>query len=633
MLHVRDIAHPDSAAQAADVETVLRDLGLDELIDRRRPRRSAEQDRPVEPRRPRQPAPAGRARPAPAGGLGGHRRRLRSTARRDRSPPRRGAPDRRSAAAPSTRGPASPGCTTMARCSIAAPTTATSMSGSASTRPTSPGSIANPRASPGAAATPAPEASRHGRHRHGSRRRRDRRGRRDRGHAALHEAGRRRHPREGPGRSSSPSPTRRPRRRWRRACSPLRAGLRDAGRRGGGGRSRPDRAAVGRGAGLGGRSGRRHRQLRRRPAALRRHGGVGRERCWRGRVDPRPGRPAGPRRRCGARAPGSTASGCGSASRRPRHRRCAARCSPGSSAGRSLAAASSRGATGSRGEDAALRRPRIHAAGLGRARFRALHQADAMGSCAGRAAARRGRRPRRYLDGTGFRPRGSTPAPCCWRPMPRAGRGCTTRCSATSRATRPSGRGCAGRAKGGLHRPRRHGLPDGRASAAKGHEVTVYNRTAPRADGLGRQAWRRAAQTPAEAARDAARLHLRRQRRRRAQRGLAPRRAGRHARRARSSSTTPPPRPRSPARSRRRGQGAGVGFVDAPVSGGQAGAENGQLTVMCGGETAAFARAKPVIDAYAQACVLMGAAGLRPARQDGQPDLHRRRACRAWPRA
>ena len=53
----------------------------------------------------------------------------------------------------------------------------------------------------------------------------------------------------------------------------------------------------------------------------------------------------------------------------------------------------------------------------------------------------------------------------------------------------------------------------------------------------------------------------------------------------------------------------GFDFVDAPVSGGQAGAENGVLTVMCGGDDAIFNRAKPVIDAYARACNLMGAPG------------------------
>jgi 3-hydroxyisobutyrate dehydrogenase len=50
-------------------------------------------------------------------------------------------------------------------------------------------------------------------------------------------------------------------------------------------------------------------------------------------------------------------------------------------------------------------------------------------------------------------------------------------------------------------------------------------------------------------------------------------------------------------------------FVDAPVSGGQAGAENGQLTIMCGGTADAFAKADPVIAAYAKATKLMGGSG------------------------
>jgi 3-hydroxyisobutyrate dehydrogenase len=53
----------------------------------------------------------------------------------------------------------------------------------------------------------------------------------------------------------------------------------------------------------------------------------------------------------------------------------------------------------------------------------------------------------------------------------------------------------------------------------------------------------------------------------------------------------------------------GLQFVDAPVSGGQAGAQNGMLTVMCGGEQAAFDAARPVIMAYARACTLLGASG------------------------
>jgi 3-hydroxyisobutyrate dehydrogenase-like beta-hydroxyacid dehydrogenase len=54
---------------------------------------------------------------------------------------------------------------------------------------------------------------------------------------------------------------------------------------------------------------------------------------------------------------------------------------------------------------------------------------------------------------------------------------------------------------------------------------------------------------------------------------------------------------------------SGLGFVDAPVSGGQAGAENGILGVMCGGEPDVYARVEPVIAHYARACRLMGPAG------------------------
>ncbi|MEM9618799.1 MAG: NAD(P)-dependent oxidoreductase [Pseudomonadota bacterium] len=53
----------------------------------------------------------------------------------------------------------------------------------------------------------------------------------------------------------------------------------------------------------------------------------------------------------------------------------------------------------------------------------------------------------------------------------------------------------------------------------------------------------------------------------------------------------------------------GVGFIDAPVSGGQAGAENGKLSVMCGGDGAHFELARPVMDAYAARIVHIGAAG------------------------
>jgi 3-hydroxyisobutyrate dehydrogenase len=57
------------------------------------------------------------------------------------------------------------------------------------------------------------------------------------------------------------------------------------------------------------------------------------------------------------------------------------------------------------------------------------------------------------------------------------------------------------------------------------------------------------------------------------------------------------------------GKTCGFDVIDAPVSGGQAGAENGILTVMCGGEAAPYARAEPVIAAYARMCKRLGPAG------------------------
>ena len=53
----------------------------------------------------------------------------------------------------------------------------------------------------------------------------------------------------------------------------------------------------------------------------------------------------------------------------------------------------------------------------------------------------------------------------------------------------------------------------------------------------------------------------------------------------------------------------GLGFVDAPVSGGQAGAENGVLSIMCGGTEADYARAEPVMAAYARICRRLGDSG------------------------
>jgi 3-hydroxyisobutyrate dehydrogenase len=53
----------------------------------------------------------------------------------------------------------------------------------------------------------------------------------------------------------------------------------------------------------------------------------------------------------------------------------------------------------------------------------------------------------------------------------------------------------------------------------------------------------------------------------------------------------------------------GFGFVDAPVSGGEQGAKNGQLTIMCGGSETDYAKAEPVMAAYAKSCRRMGEAG------------------------
>jgi len=53
----------------------------------------------------------------------------------------------------------------------------------------------------------------------------------------------------------------------------------------------------------------------------------------------------------------------------------------------------------------------------------------------------------------------------------------------------------------------------------------------------------------------------------------------------------------------------GLQFIDAPVSGGQAGAQNGKLTVMCGGDPDAYARAEPVIMSFAASCKLLGPSG------------------------
>jgi 3-hydroxyisobutyrate dehydrogenase-like beta-hydroxyacid dehydrogenase len=151
------------------------------------------------------------------------------------------------------------------------------------------------------------------------------------------------------------------------------------------------------------------------------------------------------------------------------------------------------------------------------------------------------------------------------------------------------------------------GAPMAGHLSAAGHEVTVYNRTRSKARAWCEQHRGRAADTAAEAARDAdfvlmcvgddpdvlevaqAALH-----------GMKP---GAilvdH-----TTSSAEVARTVFAA-----GQARGVAFIDAPVSGGQVGAQNGKLTVMCGGEAAAFERARPIMQCYARAVTLLGPAG------------------------
>ena len=186
-----------------------------------------------------------------------------------------------------------------------------------------------------------------------------------------------------------------------------------------------------------------------------------------------------------------------------------------------------------------------------------------------------------------------------------------------------------------LPRPRRDGLSDGRPSRARaGHRVTVYNRTAAKAaQWVARARRRERADAGRGGSRRRLRLRLRRQRRRPA---LGDARRRRRLRRHASRRDLRRPhhglgRSRARAAERRRGRVASR-FIDAPVSGGNLGAVNGALTVMCGGDAAAFAEAQPVAMAFAKAMTLLGAERLGPARQDGQPDRDRRSACRACPK-
>ena len=146
--------------------------------------------------------------------------------------------------------------------------------------------------------------------------------------------------------------------------------------------------------------------------------------------------------------------------------------------------------------------------------------------------------------------------------------------------------------------------------AKGGHAVTVYNRTAAKAEAWVKQHGGASAPTPAEAARDADFVFTcvgNDDDLRSVTTGETGVLSGMKSGAILIDNTT------ASADVARElfaaAQAKNIDFLDAPVSGGQAGAENGVLTVMCGGEEAVFERAKPVIEAYAKMIGLMGPSG------------------------
>ena len=154
------------------------------------------------------------------------------------------------------------------------------------------------------------------------------------------------------------------------------------------------------------------------------------------------------------------------------------------------------------------------------------------------------------------------------------------------------------------------GYPMAGHLTAKGHEVTVYNRTIAKAEKWVAQHGGRAAATPREAAAGQEIVFacvgndddLR-------EVTIGPEGAF-HAMEKGATFVDHTTASAEVARElAAAGQAAGFGFIDAPVSGGQAGAENGVLTVMCGGDAGVYAAVEQVIMSYARACRLLGPSG------------------------
>ena len=154
------------------------------------------------------------------------------------------------------------------------------------------------------------------------------------------------------------------------------------------------------------------------------------------------------------------------------------------------------------------------------------------------------------------------------------------------------------------------GYPMAGHLAGAGHEVCVYNRTAAKAEAWVGQHGGRAAPTPREAA-DGAEFVMACVGNDDDLRGVVTGEDGALAGMASGAVFVDHTTVSARVTEEMAGAAAekGVAFVDAPVSGGQAGAENGQLVIMCGGDQAAFERAAPVMDTYAKLAKRMGESG------------------------
>jgi 3-hydroxyisobutyrate dehydrogenase len=140
-----------------------------------------------------------------------------------------------------------------------------------------------------------------------------------------------------------------------------------------------------------------------------------------------------------------------------------------------------------------------------------------------------------------------------------------------------------------------------------GHEVTVYNRTFAKAEQWAKEYGGRAAKTPEEAAegQDFVMMCVGNDNDVRAVAGAAFSKVKKGAVFVDHTTASAEVARELHAAAKK----SGFDFVDAPVSGGQAGAQNGVLTVMCGGDAEPYGRAEKVIAAYARMCKLLGPAG------------------------